>query len=224
MKLYLESSLVADDLASRLDSSTKAIYAAIGFGLLSEALTIYEETAAHANVQFRCIQMIIGTLLSFKEISDENYEGLITRTTQFAAKVFKKNEQCQLVALCAYLFYPIGKPYSNPQRALECLQRALKLADACTTSNPSHTRLFVELLDHYIYFLENGNPLITPAYISGLLALINEHMRSLEYSDERGLSEMKSHFLGTIQYIKDRKADPGTAEIFGPIQMESMGL
>ena len=35
--------------------------------------------------------------------------------------------------------------YQNPQRALECLQRALKLADASTTASASCVYLFVDL-------------------------------------------------------------------------------
>ena len=50
------------------------------------------------------------------------------------------------------------------------MQRALKIASVC---NP---KLFVEILDHYIYYYENDNPIIQVRYLSGLIALINEQV------------------------------------------------
>jgi vacuolar protein sorting-associated protein 35 len=127
-----------------------------------------------------------------------------------------------LVALCAHLFYPADdggqSKYSNPQRALECLQRSLKLADACTTANPACISLFVDLLEHYMYFFEKKNPLITHAYITGLIALINEHLNSLNAigSDK----EAKAHFVEVIRYIKKKQMDSSdVSEMFSQIKI-----
>jgi hypothetical protein len=107
--------------------------------------------------------------------------------------------------------------YKNPQRTLECLQRSLKLADASVNSDPKNVYLFVDLLEDYLYFFEEGNPVITDAYISGLLALIREHLDSVN-----GLLGMEAHavadaqcqFLAVCDYIKSKKENPQTAERF----------
>ena len=107
--------------------------------------------------------------------------------------------------------------YSNPQRGLECLQRALKLADACTTSNPANARLFVELLDHYLHFFEKKNPKITGNYITGLVALIKEHMDNLAQS-----GEAKEHFLQIVRHIKGMKEKPESMELFASIDVSNV--
>jgi vacuolar protein sorting-associated protein 35 len=172
---------------------------------------------------------MVGTLLALRSISKEDYESLITKTAQFSAKVMKKPDQCQLVALCAHLFYPASHgdnmKYSNPQRALECLQRSLKLADACTSANPSNVGLFVDLLEHYVYFFEKKNPMIKDGYITGLIALIKEHVSNLGSfgGDSSAVSDSKAQFLEVVRYIKRKKAEDTTAELFASIQVDNVG-
>ena len=98
--------------------------------------------------------------------------------------------------------------YSNPQRGLECLQRALKLADACTSANPSNLRLFVDILEHYLYFFEKQNPSISGNYITGLVALIKEHsdnMGQFGGVDSSAIGDAKQHFLEIVRHIKKMK-------------------
>jgi vacuolar protein sorting-associated protein 35 len=195
-------------------------FAPISNELLRLAMTLYEDRIIEPNSQCRCITAFSGTLLSLKSVSKENYETLVTKTAQFSAKVVLKPEQCQLVALCARLFFPTAdggqSGYSNPQRALECLQRSLKLADACTSANPAYVSLFVDLLEHYIFFFENKNPLITHAYITGLVALIKEHLSNV---NTVGSDQTKAHFLEVIRYIQQRKEDAEVAEMFSHVEI-----
>ena len=65
------------------------------------------------------------------------------------------------------------KHYHDPKRVIECLQRSVKTADMCMASS-QHVNLFVEVLNHYIYFYENGCPTITEKYVSALVAFIND--------------------------------------------------
>jgi vacuolar protein sorting-associated protein 35 len=228
VKLYLEMSLTADSFAFSQKTDDVADYAAIAYELLSQAVSLYEETVTDIQVQQRCIRLMVGTLLASQSLSKDEYESLITKTAQFSAKVPKKPDQCQLVGLCANLFYPTeganATKYQNPQRALECLQRSLKLADACTSANPSNVDLFVDLMEHYVHFFEKKNPVITHAYISGLAALVKEQLNNLGSfgGDVRAVSEAKAHFFELIKYIKMKKSDEATSELFGPIQIDGI--
>jgi len=230
IKLYLELSLTADSFsnAGQLESGEITDFSSISYELLSQAYSLYEETATDSKAQQRCIRLFIGTLLSSRCLSKDDYERLITKTAQFAAKVVKKPDQCQLVALCANLFFPTDSHssarYSNPQRALECLQRSLKLADACTSANPSNVQLFVDLLEQYVFFFENKNPAISSNYITGLIALIKEHLSNLESfgGDSWSASEAKGQFFEVVRYIKRKKSDQATADLFAPVQVDSI--
>lgn len=112
--------------------------------------------------------------------------------------------------------------YSNPQRGLECLQRALKLADACTSANPANLRLFVELLDHYLYFFEKKNPSIGGNYITGLVALIKEHTDNLGQHGDPAVREAREHFLQIVRHIKNMKEKTEMADHFAIIDVSSV--
>jgi vacuolar protein sorting-associated protein 35 len=153
------------------------------------------------------------------------------KASKYAAKMLKKPEQCEMVALCAHLFYVVGDNditvvYSNPQRCLECLQRSLKLADSCTNTNPANLKLFVNLLDLYLFFFEKGNPNITANYITGLVALIKEHVDNLSQFggsvDNTPVGESRSQFLQIVRYIKQMKNGEETKEKFASINVSSI--
>lgn len=46
--------------------------------------------------------------------------------------------------------------YRDGKRVLECLQRALRVADSCMESATS-IELFVEILDRYVYYFDQRN-------------------------------------------------------------------
>jgi len=58
--------------------------------------------------------------------------------------------------------------YRDGKRVLECLQRALRVADACMDTAVS-VELFVEMLNRYVYYFDQqneavGEPLLLPDY------------------------------------------------------------
>ena len=76
-------------------------------------------------------------------------EALITKVAQYCNKLLRKPDQCRMISLCSMLFWPPKNPdgterYSDCDRVLECMQRALKIASVCNTS------LFVEILDRCV--------------------------------------------------------------------------
>jgi len=103
--------------------------------------------------------------------------------------------------------------YQNPQRVLECLQRALKIADACTAASATNLQLFVDILEQYIYFYEKKNPIITDRFISGLIALINEHIGNIG-AKSASIVNAKSQFYKIIEYIEEKKTQTNSAERF----------
>jgi vacuolar protein sorting-associated protein 35 len=107
------------------------------------------------------------------------------------------------------------KHYHDPRRVLECLQRSLKIADVCMSSS-MHVHLFVEILNQYIYYFENDNEVITEKYISGLIALINEHIENMEQGSEQR-AEVEAHYKNTLIHIKGMQNNEKTAEKFAGI-------
>ena len=102
IKLYLQITLAADNIAAL---GHKDEFGPIVYELLSQAFVLYEEEIGDSKAQTRNIKVMIGTLLACQTMSNEEYESLIPKAAQYSAKLLKKPDQCQMVALCAHLFY-----------------------------------------------------------------------------------------------------------------------
>jgi len=103
VKLYIDVALAADNIAAV--AKDKA-FTQIAVELMSQGVLLHEEDISESKSQERCVVKIIGALLAFQTLSNEEYERFITKAAQFSAKLVKKQEQCRMVALCAHLFYP----------------------------------------------------------------------------------------------------------------------
>jgi vacuolar protein sorting-associated protein 35 len=218
MRLFLQAAQAADHCR----------FSAIAYEFVKEALLLYECEVTDSRQQVIALHSFIGTLLNMHYLTVEDYEALITKIAQYSNKLLKKADQSKLVALSSLLFFPPQKPvasntidvvgpaaqvallaYSDPDRVLECMQRALKVA---RNANPN---LFVEMLDRYLYYFENDNPVIQVQYIVGLISLINE-----TFAADRSavLPATEAHYRNTLGYIRSRQQQAETAEKFAPIQ------
>lgn len=221
VKLSLDSSLAADAcVAIQPENDSDDCRPAV-LEFLNQSCEALESNVFDPATQVRSIYAVAGILQQLESIDGDVYAAITTKVAQFAARVIDKPQQCKLIAVCAHLFFPVNAglqdKYSNAQRSLECLQRCLKLADACTLLNASNVTMFVDLLENYVFFFEWKNPLVTAAYISGLLALIREHLASAEALGST--QDTKLQFSALLTYIRERKADPETAEAFASVDV-----
>lgn len=110
--------------------------------------------------------VIANALHSTRNFSKENYDTLITKCAQYGSKLLKKPDQCRAVYLASHLWWAVEIParsedersplYRDGKRVLECLQRALRVADACMDTAVS-VELFVEILNRYVYYFDRQN-------------------------------------------------------------------
>lgn len=63
----------------------------------------------------------------------------------------KKNEQCQILLSCCFLF---TNPLADCNRIHEVLKRCAKLANNCISQSLIHLSLFFDILECYLYFVE----------------------------------------------------------------------
>eukprot|EP00560_Eucampia_antarctica_P001657 CAMPEP_0197835270 /NCGR_PEP_ID=MMETSP1437-20131217/25280_1 /TAXON_ID=49252 ORGANISM="Eucampia antarctica, Strain CCMP1452" /NCGR_SAMPLE_ID=MMETSP1437 /ASSEMBLY_ACC=CAM_ASM_001096 /LENGTH=1019 /DNA_ID=CAMNT_0043440573 /DNA_START=48 /DNA_END=3107 /DNA_ORIENTATION=+ len=229
-KLYLQVASVANQCADAVklqspDSRNRSNeFSTVAYELMTQAFLVYEDEVTDSKTQQRAIVSMIATLLSCKNFEKDDYEALITKTTQYAAKQLKKADQCKMVILCSHLFYTGGEDvpnaYRNPQRVLECLQRSLKIADACTMASPANVQLFVDILDRYVFHYEMDNPVISSNFVSGLIALITENMESIdaEQTESVAINQANNQFNQIVKYIVEKKNNPSTAARFKLIE------
>lgn len=111
--------------------------------------------------------------------------------------------------------------YRDGKRVLECLQRALRVADSCMEQATS-IELFVEILDRYVYYFDQANESVradvghlgtmvetdrsqvTTKYINGLIELIHSNLGTNQ-QDSASIESSKRHFRHTLENIAGRQ-------------------
>ncbi|CAK4082250.1 unnamed protein product [Aphanomyces euteiches] len=148
VNLFLQCALTAD--SCQLEG--------IAYEFFTQAFVVYEDQLSHSAQQLAALELMLGALCQCRYMGQANYETLATKLTQYAAKTLKKKEQSTTVATCSHLFWRKPEGAGNGLRVLECLQRALKIADSCGGTSSMQVALFVDILDKYLYYFLERTP------------------------------------------------------------------
>lgn len=110
----------------------------------------------------------------------------------------------------------------DEKRTLECLKKGARIASQCLDIGVQ-VQLYVELLNHYLFYFERGNTLITVTMLNQvnnlfchflldncylffiffqLIAKINEELPNLEQCEET--KQIEIHSFNTLTHIKSR--------------------
>ncbi|TKX25661.1 vacuolar protein sorting-associated protein 35 [Elsinoe australis] len=215
------------DLALRLFLSAGLVSNQCGFEeasyeFFAQAFTVYEDSISDSRAQFQAVCCVAQALSRTRNFGRENYDTLITKCALHGSKLLKKPDQCRSVYLASHLWWATesgreveenqkdgakkegeGKElYRDGKRVLECLQRALRVADACMDTAVS-VELFVEILNRYVYYFDQENDAVTTKYLNGLIELIHSNLNTNE--NPSGLDSPRKHFQRTLEYIASRE-------------------
>ncbi|XP_017786600.1 PREDICTED: vacuolar protein sorting-associated protein 35 isoform X2 [Nicrophorus vespilloides] len=206
LRLFLQGALAIDQIA--FDN-----HETVAYEFLSQAFSLYEDEISDSKAQLAAITLIVGTLEKISCFSEENAEPLITQCALAASKLLKKPDQCRGVATCSHLLWSGKTLASNKQemhdgkRVVECLKKGVRIANQCMDISVQ-VQLFVELLNHYVYFYENGNDQVTVQMLNQLIGKIREESPNLESSEET--EQITKHFNNTLDHLRARIENPET--------------
>lgn len=237
LKLYLNAAAVADQL--KQESIAYELFTQCF--IVYEENVIFNSTINHSHnphdsiggsLPFELINMIANKLANLRYFNKENYENLITKLTLYGSKLLKKHAQCRAVYYCAHLWWwcdlfiegssptvEVNPPdeeaalYRDAKRVLECLQKALRVADSCMDPYLS-LKLFVEILNRCLIFNIYGNHLIDSRYINGLIDLIRTNLENFrddnaskddDDHESRLFNQIQAYFHRTLHYIEEQK-------------------
>lgn len=234
LNIYLNAASTADQLKQQ----------SLSYELFNQCFIIYEENLIlssnqykhHINphdsigggsLAFQSILSIANKLYTLKSFNKENYESLITKLTLYGSKLLKKQDQCRAVYYCAHLwcwsdYFPNENEdepqFKDSKRVLECLQKALRVADSCMDPYLS-LKLFIEILNRSLIFniYVDDNLVIDSKYINGLIELIKTNIENLK-SDEldtfdednkeaRLFKQSRDFFERTFEYIREEQEE-----------------
>lgn len=97
------------------------------------------------------------------------------------------------------------KETHDGKRCVDCLKKGGRTAKQCMDISVQ-VQLFVELLNHYIYFYEKGNDQINVQTLNQVIGKIKEELQNLESSDET--EQITIHFNNTLKHLKARLDTP----------------
>lgn len=229
LKVYLDAAAVADQLHQQL----------LSYELFNQCFVVYEENLmmslvkqvynAHDSVSggsiaYISILAIANRLYTLRNFNKDNFENLITKLTLYGSKLLKKQDQCRAVYFCAHLWYwceyipeegEKDETTRDFKRVLECLQKALRVADSCMDPYLS-LKLFIEILNRCLVFNIadlDGQPVIDARYINGLIELIKTNVENLqeegeddkEDTERKLFGESRLYFERTLKYIKEEQ-------------------
>ncbi|KAL7937326.1 vacuolar sorting protein [Trichoderma chlorosporum] len=185
----------------------------VAYEFFAQAFTAYEESISDSKAQFQAVCVIASSLHQTRNFGKENYDTLITKCAQHGSKLLRKPDQCRAVYLASHLWWatPVAvngeteetELYRDGKRVLECLQRALRVADSCMETATS-IELFVEILDRYVYYFDQQNESVTTKYLNGLIELIHSNLAGNQ-QDSASIETSKKHFHQTLENIKSRQ-------------------
>lgn len=214
LRLFVDAGMIADQVGVET----------VSYEFYTQAFSIYEEGISDSRGQYQAICIIASALQSSRNFSPDNYDTLVSKCALYSSKLLKKPDQCRAVYQASHLWWAVEIPalgeseenqqqqhkfYRDPKRVLECLQRALRVADACMDIAVS-VELFVEILSRCLYFFERGNEQVSAKFIKGLIELIE---RNLE-TDGTISESPRKHFERTLKFIENQKeVDPKFNEI-----------
>lgn len=183
----------------------------VAYEFMSQAFSLYEDEISDSKAQLAAIMLIVATFEQMSCFSEENHEPLRTQCALAASKLLKKPDQCRGVATCAHLFWSGkslasgGQEIRDGQRVLECLKKGVRISNQCMDTSVQ-VQLFVELLNHYIYFYEKGNDQVTVQMLNQLIGKVREELPNLEASDET--EQINKHLSNTLEHLRNRLESP----------------
>ncbi|KAK0195246.1 vacuolar protein sorting-associated protein 35 [Armillaria mellea] len=260
LRLFLLSAQIADECG----------FEDLTYDLYVQAFSVYEDNISDSRAQLQAITLIIGTLSGAKVFGTDNYDTLITKAALHGAKLLKKSHQATAVGLASHLWWQDlptpsetaddetktevtekskedggestakAYPHRDSKRVLECLQKALRIANSAIEEIVT-VQLYCDTLDHYLYYLYHNAPAVAPKFINSLVELISTSIGNISSPDVHpsqrappGLLEgvqtpdmITRHFRNTLIHIQTRKdAAPegpwGEVDVIGA--MLKMGL
>lgn len=199
-----------------------------------QAFTVYEESISESHAQLQAIGLIIATLFRARVFGADEYDTLITKAALHGAKLLKKPHQAAAVMMASHLWWQVEAPRDAQQppthalvrdekRVLECLQKALRIANSCIDGRVT-VDIFCHALDKYLYYYELGVDSVTARYINSLIDLITKGLEAHRDVDDvirtpHGLVDAQTqpdatrrHFVDQLRYIRRHKEVAAAAE------------
>ena len=212
-RLYLTSASQVNSIQSDRNNFEEACAS-----FMNAAMGIYQEGKYDQNMKYPLLVEVVGHLLSFTILGKENIENIIKVLMESGTKMVKRGDQFNSMLSIAQIYYSVLK---DGNKVTECIGKARKYADFAMT-NPQNVVLFIELLNKFLYFADNGDEIISikPEQIDDIIELVSNHIQTIKNEvsvDSSFLPDIEKYFNNTVDIIKKRKSEENHKAIYDSI-------
>ncbi|XP_034949457.1 vacuolar protein sorting-associated protein 35 isoform X1 [Chelonus insularis] len=200
LRLFLQGALAIGEI--RFEN-----FEMVAYEFMSQGFSIYEDEISDSKAQLAAITLIIATFEQMSCFNEENAEPVRNQCALYASKLLRKPDQCRGVATCSHIFWSGkslatgGKEMQDGNKVLDCLKKGIRIANQCMDTSVQ-VQLYVELLNHYIYFYEKGNTSVTVQILNQVIAKIKEELPNLGISEET--EQIQKHLANTLEHLRNR--------------------
>ena len=213
LKLYLASAAQVNTI-----QSDRSNYEEACASFMNAAMNIYQEGKYDQNIKYSLLSQVVGYLLNFTILSNENVENILKILIESGTKMAKRGDQFNSMLSIGQIYYSVLK---DGNKVNDCIDKARKYADFAM-ANPQNLTLFIELLNKFLYIVENGDEIISikPEQIDDIIELIKNHIQTIKNEvsvDSSFLPDIEKYFNNTIEIIKRRKNEDNHKPIYDSI-------
>ena len=213
LKLYLASAAQVNTI-----QSDRSNYEEACASFMNAAMNIYQEGKYDQNIKYSLLSQVVGYLLNFTILSNENVENILKILIESGTKMAKRGDQFNSMLSIGQIYYSVLK---DGNKVNDCIDKARKYADFAM-ANPQNLTLFIELLNKFLYYVENGDEIISikPEQIDDIIELIKNHIQTIKNEvsvDSSFLPDIEKYFNNTIEIIKRRKNEDNHKPIYDSI-------
>lgn len=203
LRLYLQGALCIDQIKYTNHET-------VAYDFITRAVSLYEDEISDSKSQLAAITLIISTYEQITCFGEENADPLRTNFALAASKLLKKPDQSRAVALCSHLFWSgkqNGSELRDEKKTLDCLRKAERIAANQCIDDGVIVQLYVELLNHNVFYYEAGHARITVQVLNKIIENIQAGLPKLEESEEK--KQIEQHLSNTIEHIKMKMETKG---------------
>ena len=217
LKLYLLSASQVNSIQSNRQNLEEACAS-----FLNSVINIYQEGKYDQNNKYNLHTLICGYLLKFTILSKKNLENIIKTLTESSGKMAKRGEQFHSMMNIGHIYFNLFK---DGKQVLQCFKKARKFADYAMTI-PQNLVLFVDLLNKYLYYAENGSDIveIDAETVDDIIELIKNQIDTIKNENTDGakfLTDIETYFNSTIKLIQQKKKKKNHKPIYDALMNNS---
>lgn len=193
---------------------------------------------ADSRHKITALHAIVGTLHRCYVFSPDNRDALAQSVTSYAAKLLKRADQCRAACAASHLAWQDAAPAASTstaaapmrqppvrdaQKVMAGLKRALKVVAAAKQQRAASSRvgskgrpgaaaqhlpLYVEIVNHYLYYLSRGVEAMSAGVVQQLLELVASELAQHDADLD---SDTRAYWAATKRHIQHQKRSEGAA-------------